>query len=535
MKRLYLILFLFTSAATAATPNPDVDVLHYTFHLTLSDLSNEIRGETTMVVRFLSDGVTTLDLDLIGPASSDNRGMTVTAITHDGEGVPFTHENDVLSLALATPSQADEQRTFTITYQGIPIDGLFISTNKYGERTFFGDNWPNRARHWLPTVDHPSDKALCEFVVTAPDQYQVVGCGALVEETNLNNQQRLTHWRSTVPMATKVMVIGVARFAVQYLEDYNDISVQSWVYPQDREAGFYDYALARQVLAFFDGHIGPYPYAKLANVQSKTRFGGMENASNIFYNENSVRGGRESERLIAHEVAHQWFGDSVTEADWPHIWLSEGFATYLAQLYLEYTHGRDRMVAGMLQARNSVLSYFENNPAPLVDDTITNLMGYLNANSYQKGAWVLHMLRGVVGNDAFWKGLRAYYRQYRDGNASSEDFQQVIETAAGQDLGWFFEQWLYQSGHPRYEGTWHYDRATQTLTVTLNQTQTHGAYFRMPLDIGVYTHDGRTLNLERVDASDQQNTFTFTYDHTPTDVVIDPNTWVLMEIDFTEQ
>lgn len=537
MKRLILLtLFLFgVTPAQADPPNPDVDVLHYTFRLRLSDLSNEIRGETTLVVRFLADNVASLDLDLVGPGNGIAQGMTVTTVTQGDEDVAFTHENNRLRLALKTPPRAREQRTFTITYLGVPIDGLIIGTNKYGDRTFFGDNWPDRARHWLPTVDHPSDKAICEFIVTAPDHYQVVGCGALVEETNLPGNTRLTHWRSEVPMATKVMVVGVARFAVQYVDEYQGTSIQSWVYPQDREAGFYDYALAERILAFFEGHIGPYPYAKLANVQAKTRFGGMENASNIFYREASVTGTRQSERLIAHEIAHQWFGNSVTEADWPHVWLSEGFATYFAQLYLEYAHGRDRLLAGMQDARSTVINYLTNSPKPIVDPSVTDLMGLLNPNAYEKGAWVLHMLRGIVGTEVFWDGIRAYYRQYRDGNASSEDFQQVMETASGQDLGWFFEQWLHQAGHPRYEGTWHYDHATHQLTVTLNQTQ--GSFFRMPVELGIYTHGGARRRIEVLDVAEQQNTFTITLDadETPTDVVLDPNAWALMEARFSER
>ncbi len=538
MNRLLLTLLLLgfgMAPAQADPPDPNVDVLHYTFRLTLSDETDEVRGETTIVVRFRTDGVTRLDLDLIGPAREGDRGMNVAAVMQDDQAVEFTHANDRLHIALPAPSRVQEQRTFTITYQGTPADGLVISQNKYGERTFFGDNWPNRARHWLPTIDHPSDKALCEFIITAPNHYQVVGCGTLVEETDLPGGLRLTHWRSEVPLATKVMVMGAARFAVQYVDQYQGTPIQSWVYPQDREAGFYDYALAKRILAFFDGHIGPFPYAKLANVQSKTRFGGMENASNIFYSENSVSGSRRSEGLMAHEIAHQWFDDSVTEADWPHIWLSEGFATYFTQLYMEYTYGRDRMVAGMQRAKGPIFGYFERNPAPLVDTTITNLMRFLNPNSYQKGGWVLHMLRYVVGNEAFWDGIRAYYRQYRDGNAWTEDFQQVMETASGQDLGWFFQQWIYQAGHPRYEGTWHYDAASRQLTVTLHQIQTDGTFFRMPIEVGIYTDDTALPRIEILDVDEQQNTFTFTLDDAPTDVVLDPNTWVLMEADFSRR
>ncbi len=533
---LLLLLIVWPTPAQADPPDPNVDVLHYTFRLTLSDETDEVRGETTIVVRFRTDGVTTLDLDLIGPAREGDRGMNVAAVMQDDQAVEFTHANDRLHVALPTPSRVQEQRTFTITYQGTPADGLVISQIKYVERTFFGYNWPNRARLWLPSVDHPSDKALCEFIITAPNHYQVVGCGTLVEETDLPGGLRLTHWRSEAPLATKVMVMGAARFAVQYVDQYQGTPIQSWVYPQDREAGFYDYALAKRILAFFDGHIGPFPYAKLANVQSKTRFGGMENASNIFYTESSVSGHRRSEGLMAHEIAHQWFGDSVTEADWPHIWLSEGFATYFTQLYMEYTYGRDRMVAGMQQANGPIFGYFERNPAPLVDTTITNLMRFLNPNTYEKGGWVLHMLRYVVGNEAFWDGIRAYYRQYRDGNAWTEDFQQVMETASGQDLGWFFQQWIYQVGHPRYEGAWHYDAASRQLTVTLNQKiQTDGTSFRMPIEVGIYTDDTALPRIEVLEVDEQQNTFTFTLDDAPTDVVLDPNTWVLMEAEFSRQ
>ncbi|MFQ5568615.1 MAG: M1 family metallopeptidase [Rhodothermales bacterium] len=538
MNRLLLLfgLLALTVASATADPyprNPHVDVLHYTFRLTLSDQTDEIRGETTVTVRFLADGLASFDLDLI-ETTEDNKGMTVTAVTMDGHAVAFTHENDRLHLPLSSPSKAQEQRTYAIAYRGIPADGLYISENRHGERTFFGDNWPDRARHWLPTVDHPSDKAFCEFVVTAPNRYQVVGSGLLVEETDLPGGLRLTHWRGTVPMATKVMVIGVARFAVQHVDEYQGTPIQSWVYPQDREAGFYDYALAERILQFFSGHIGPFPYAKLANVQSKTRFGGMENASNIFYSERSVSGTRRSEGLMAHEIAHQWFGDSVTEADWHHIWLSEGFATYFTQLYMEYTYGRDRLVAGMRAGKSAVLNRFEQAPSSaIVDTTITNLFDLLNANSYRKGGWVLHMLRYIVGNEAFWDGIRAYYHQYRDGNALTEDFQRVMETVSGQDLSWFFQQWIYQPGQPRYEGTWHYDAAAGQLTVTLNQMQTNGTFFRMPVELGIYTDDASLPRIEVMNVDQAQNTFTFVLDTPPTTVVLDPNTWVLMEATFS--
>jgi len=532
-------LLLFAGCAPASPDisprNPHVDVVHYAFSLTLSDESNELFGEATLSVRFLAPGVSALDLDLVGPART-GKGMQVTAVRAGDQELRFTHEDDRLRIPLTPVPAAEAQRVFTIFYHGTPADGLIISNNKHGDRTFFGDNWPNRAHHWLPTVDHPSDKATVEFIVTAPEHYQVIASGTRVEETDLPDERRLTHWRSTVPLATKVMVIGAARFAVQYLDEYEGVPVESWVYPQDRDAGFYDYALAEPILQYFSSHVGPYPYEKLANVQSKTRYGGMENAGNIFYTEGSVTGNRQSESLLAHEIAHQWFGDSVTERDWHHIWLSEGFATYFTQLYLEHTYGRDRLVAGMKKTRADVLHYYAGHPdSPVVDTTITELNDLLSTNAYQKGGWVLHMLRYVVGDTAFWDGIEAYYRQYRDGNALTVDFQRVMEAAAGRDLGWFFRQWLFQPGQPDIQGGWRYDTATRQLTITLNQVQPGGAPFRFLLELGLYSDAGTPPHIEVVDVTRPSHTFTFTLDAAPSDVVLDPNTWILMKADFTRQ
>ena len=542
--RLVLTLILFPTilAADNYPRNERIDILHYTFKITLDDQTDEIMGETTIDVRFLADGITELGLDLIGKAS-EQTGMHVGSVFRNEKSIAFSHTNNRIVIKLMSPSQAGEHRSYSISYRGIPADGLIISQNKYNERTFFGDNWPDRARHWLPTVDHPSDKATCDFIIIAPNHYQVIGNGSLREETDLDDHTRLTHWHEAVPIPTKVMVIGVARFAVETVFTYEGIPIQSWVYPQDREPGFYDYAQAIRVIQFFSSHIGPYPYEKLANVQSKTRYGGMENAGNIFYSERSVTGKRRSESLIAHEVAHQWFGDSVTEADWHHIWLSEGFATYFTQLYMEFTYGRDKMIGSetgerrsMKGSRQRVIKYFNENPAsPIVDTTITDLNLLLNANSYQKGGWVLHMLRHVVGDEAFWQGIREFYKQFRDSNALTEDFQQKMEEASGKELSWFFRQWIYQPGHPKFEGSWKFDENKKELVVILNQTQETGVLFTMPVDLGIYTEDEGVPRIEVLKINQKKHDFTFPVDKKPKKVKLDPNTWLLLEADFKEK
>lgn len=507
-----------------------IDILHYRFNLTLSDSSNEILGRADVTVGFVEDGSEGFVLDLVGPATGAGTGMEVLGVSRNGDPVQYTHTGDRLAVILLSPSSGGEQRTYSISYRGTPADGLIIGTNRWGERTFFGDNWPDRARHWLPTVDHVSDKATVEWVVTAPEDYEVVGTGILLERSDLPDGTELTHWASDVPIPPKVMVMGAARFAIRTTGYVDGIPIQAWVYPRDREAGFLDFAQAEKAVRFFHERVGPFPYEKLANVQSKTRYGGMENAGNIFYSENAVRGDLSNEGLIVHEIAHQWFGDSVTELDWNHIWLSEGFATYFTHLYREVNYGRDQLVEGLRRDRATVSGFFSQHPdQALVALQLTDPNEMLNRNAYQKGSWVLHMLRHEVGDEAFWSGIREYYGRFRDGSALTEDFQAVMEEVSGQDLQGFFHQWVYVPGHPMLEGRWSYDTASETLSISVTQTQETGAVFHFPLDIGLVSADGSRQLLETVQIHEGTQTFTFPLTSAPADVVLDPDTWLLFE------
>ncbi|MFD2144179.1 M1 family aminopeptidase [Mucilaginibacter antarcticus] len=270
---------------------------------------------------------------------------------------------------------------------------------------FFGDNWPNRAHNWLPCVDEPADKASVSFTVTAPDHYQVVANGVKGIETALPGQLKITRWSETAQLPTKVMVIGVAEFAIDHPKDVDDIPVYTYVFPENAAAGFRSYAVAGEILPFYIKNIGPYDYKKLANIQSKTIFGGMENAGAIFYSENSVTE-KGIESLMAHEIAHQWFGDAVSEKSFHHLWLSEGFATYLTNYYLESKYGVDSLKALLAEQRAKIFKFERTGLKPVIDTTVTgDYMLLLNPNSYEKGAWVLHMLRRKIGDGAFLKDL----------------------------------------------------------------------------------------------------------------------------------
>jgi aminopeptidase N len=246
-------------------------------------------------------------------------------------------------------------------------------------------------------------------------------------------------------------------------------------------------------LEFYTRLLGQYPYEKLANVQSKTIFGGLENAGCIFYSENSVTGKGRAEDLIAHEIVHQWFGNSVTENDWHHVWLSEGFATYLTSVYREKIYGQEELAVSMKKSRDKVIAFYLRSPGPVIDTTVTNMMKLLNANSYQKGAWVLHMLRTKTGDEQFWKGLRTYYEKYKNLNAVTADFQKVMEEASGKDLAGFFKQWLNISGQPDLKINTR--RAGKGKTEIIIE-QTQNFVFTFDIDLQISDSEGtRTINI----------------------------------------
>jgi len=517
------------SGQEAFTGQP-VDVLHYRFQLVLSDVSDEIQGQAEVRIRVLEEGLDEFWLDLVQREEDSGTGMEVLALHLDDVPVAFEHRGDRLFVFPGSESRLPEEVNLRVVYRGIPRDGLIIGTNKYGDRTFFGDHWPERARHWLPTVDHPSDKATVEWLVTAPAGYEVVGTGALVERRNLDDGSAFTHWASTKPVATKVMVMGAADFAVRETGRLGQVSIQAWVYPQDSLAGFHDFSQAEDAVRFFQERIGPFPYAKLANVQSKTRYGGMENASNIFYAERAVRGDGMNEGLIVHEVAHQWFGDSVTEADWTHLWLSEGFATYLTHLYNEAKYGRERLVEGMLRDRRTVIRFFQARPGlALVPRGLSDPNEMLNRNAYQKGSWVLHMLRRTLGDEAFWAGIRTYFQEFQDGNASTEDFRRVMQETSGKKLAWFFRQWAHQPGHPVLDYSWRYDAASGEVVLTLRQIQP-GAPFRFPLDVGVVYSEQETEVAGTLEVDGVEATISLPVRGRPEEVILDPGCWLLFQV-----
>ena len=536
---LFLFFSFFSFALIAKDPypkNPNIDILNYKFQLNLNDTTDVIYGSAQITLN-IKESESRVRLDLVSQ-NQLGKGMKVHRVTFNGDEVAYTHEDNVLLIETGGLGYTSSDN-IGVEYSGDPITGLIIGPNMHGDRTFFSDNWPNKARNWLPLVDHPYDKSTAEFIVEAPNHYQVISNGLLVEETNLNRNIKKTHWKQSVPISCWLYALGVAEFAIDYVDYFDGKSIQTWVYKQDRDKGFYDFKIpTKHTLEFFSDYIGPFAYEKLANVQSNSVKGGMESATAIFYSDVSVTGDRSVRwrNVVIHEVAHQWFGNCVTEFDWDDVWLSEGFATYFTLMFREHAYGRDDFVNGLDDAKNLVYNHYKTDKeSSIVHDNLKDMKDVLTYSlQYQKGAWVLHMLRNYIGEDDFREGIRKYYKRYYNSNTTTEEFKKEMEVVSGIDLDLFFDQWLYNGGNIILDGGWSYDKKKKRVEVTLDQVQDDGYIFKMPLELGIYYEDKNLFKLETVKLEKEKGRFYIATETKPKNIKIDPFTKLLAIWDFNE-
>lgn len=502
----------------ADTPPPAHDALSYGITLRLPDTGTVVVGAVETRWRLKSSEPLRLELD---------SALQVTAVRVAGQPTrEWTREGDLILIPVQ--GRRGDTLVSVVSYSGQVRDGLIITDNETRGRAFFADNWPNRAHRWFPAQDHPSDKATVSFSVVAPRGLEVIANGTLIGVDTLGEGRTRWEYGLDVPVPVYTMVLGAADFAVTPVGEADCTStcvpVTVWTYVGDSAwAVNGPFRHAVDMVDYFSGLVGPFPYPSLAHVQSSTIFGGMENATAIFYDEKAYATQRLGEGTVAHETAHQWFGDAVTERDWSHLWLSEGFATYFSSLWSGYKYGDSAFQAGMQAAARTV----RESPAterPIVD-TADNLLRLLNSNNYQKGAWVLHSLRGLVGDSAFFRGIRDWYRTYRDSTALSEDFQAVMERTSGRRLDWYFRQALHQPGYPVLS-TGVEPAGPGRLLITLRQVQdTSWGVFRLP---GLRVRlDSTVVTLEVTDR-ESRRVIPWT-GPPPASVQVDPGHWWLLD------
>jgi aminopeptidase N len=478
---LSLLLFLQAQSPLAArtdTIRPGHNALHYDVTLIPSDTGRHILGEVQITWLLRSSDLVEMQLD---------SSMRVIRVLVDGrENTRLSRTRFARSegwIGVPHDKQAGETLSTRVRYRGYPRDGLIIRDNQYGTRTIFADNWPDRAHLWLPSQDHPSDKATAAFHVQAPLGQQVIANGVLEKIDTLARGKAVWHYRMDSPIPVYTMVVGIGRLARTPLASaacsIRCVPLTLWTYPEDSAYAVNGpFKRAGQMLDYFSSLIAPYPYGTLAHVESSTRYGGMENTTAVFYDEKRYRDKTLSESTVAHETAHQWFGNATTQADWHHLWLSEGFATYLAALWRGHADGDSAFRGAMTRAQAAV---FESKAAgrPVLDTLATDLSGLLNSNNYQKGAWVLHQLRALMGDSAFYAGIQRYYKAHKDSTALSADFARIMAQTADRQLDWYFRQALLQPGYPILDIHWAHQGQNLTLEVGQTQPRAWGAY-RIP-------------------------------------------------------
>jgi len=516
-------------AERSAPPRLTVGVVSYHFTISIPETGDTIEGRADIeVLRPGSGAADTLSLDLVA--------LTVREVRDAGTGGPLQYSYDGRVLRIALPAVARPgKQTIAVAYHGRPRDGLVAGTNVRGRPSFFADNWPDRARHFIPVVDHPAFKAPVTWEIEAPGRMRVVANGVLERVSDRPGGRRNWVYVETRAIPTYTMVFGATEFATSRhppaVVGSDTTAVEVWTYPEDSAfADSVPFRRATEIVEAGSRLIGPFPYRKLAHVQSSTRYGGMENSSAIFYDQGMYAVRRMGEGVVRHETAHQWFGDAVTERDWRHLWLSEGFASYFDDVIGAALDGDSVLARGI---RGSLQGYLRSRVVdrPLVDSAAQDLMSLLNANSYNKGALLLHMLRGEVGDSAFFRGIRDYYRTYRDSSVLSEEFQRVMEGASGRDLGWFFHQWLYQPGYPQLDVDFRVDGAAGRATLRVRQAQPAAwGRFRLPrVEVRFFALDvpvgDRVFSLEPDQA---EQVFVFDLGRAVTGLRIDPDTRLLL-------
>jgi aminopeptidase N len=475
-------------------------VVNYEFTITMPQSGRTIHASAVLtVVRSSANPHLSLDLE----------DLVVDSIHVGGRRTNFEAQNAKINLQVGS-SRGSRPDTILVAlwYGGEVRDGLIIHTDRQGRWFAFGDNWPDRARRWLPTIDRPDAKATVSWNIITPADREVIANGRLLGKSpyppdakDPKTSRTLTRWRTERPLPPYLMVVGVGPLTktdlgmtASGLSEFSPGVPQS-VYAVSELSEYLPgpFTKAAEIVEFFSELVGPFPYEKLAHVQSFTRFGGMENAGAIFYSDEAFRKKSISTGLIAHETAHQWFGDAVTPASWGHVWLSEGFATYFEVLYTEKSQGREALDASMKYLRDAVLRAQVTYERPVIDTTESNPMKLLNSNSYQKGAWTLHMLRSMLGDSVFFRGIREYYMKFRHLAATTDDLCMVLEKVSKKNLRWYFDQWLRRPGAIEAAIEWRFDVPTKTLMLEVVQESETGP-FRFPLEIEIVSSAGaRTL------------------------------------------
>lgn len=505
----------------AGVSQNDFDVQRYTLDLDIDPAAQIVSGAATARILVTAASISEVVLDLYN-------NMIVAQVKRDSMTVSFTHTNNLVTVQLDRSFAAGETLSVSVAYSGHPLDIGFSSfsfgTHGSGAVIIASLSEPYYARTWWPCKDVPDDKATAELLITVPDTLVVASNGLLQGVTNHGDGTHTYRWVEQYPISTYLISVAISNYEIfsdQYHYSPTDsMEVTYFVFPEHRTAAENDFDVTVDMIEYFSSVFGLYPFIdEKYGMAEFLRGGAMEHQTCTSYGNVLITGDHRYDWINAHELAHQWWGDMITPGEWPEIWLNEGFATYSEALWVEHLSGFEAYKARM-RSRDKTTGF----AGPVYDPI--ELFG---STVYWKGSWVLHMLRHVMGDSAFFQALDTYgtapYLQY--GNATTYDFRTICELFHGSGLSWFFDQWVYGEYRPDYEYSWTQYRygETYTLSLTIEQVQTNGSFFQMPIDIGLTVGSRDTVLVLWNDSSPAY--YTFEFPDSVAALSFDPDEWIL--------
>jgi aminopeptidase N len=504
------------------------DIKHVRLTVMLDFEHKTISGTAVHRLAAIVDGAASLEFDAAE--------MAVTAVRAGGNSAGFELDDGKLRVTFPAALKAGEETEVSIDYEATPRRGLYFVgpdeayPNKPVQAWTQGED--EDSRYWFPCYDYPNNRATSEVIATVPEKFTAVSNGALIGTTvNAARKTRTFHWRHDVPHSVYLMTLAAGEFT-RIEERAGDVPVEYYVEPGREDDARRAFGNTPRMIEFFARRIGvPYPYAKYAQIAvNDFIFGGMENTSATTQTADTMHDARahidfKSDPLVAHELAHQWWGDLLTCRDWAHAWLNEGFATYFEALWCEENLGADEFAWNVRQDREGYLDEDANRyRRPLVCNRYRAPIELFDRHLYEKGSLILHMLRRLVGDDLFFKSLNLYCTRHRGQNVITQDLQRAFDDTTGRNLDYFFDQWVYKEGYPEIEVTSAFDDKRKLASITVKQTHATSntiGLFRFPATLALMDADGDEIR-RRVEIKDKEQVFNFVVDKAPKAVRFDP-------------
>jgi len=516
-------------------PSRNFDVLHYKVQLTFDLDKKEFQGSNTITLSPLTENFQTFALN-----ATDLR--IAKAVTEQGQELPFTHDNDTLRISLFHPVSFGDTIKVTVWYHGTdPKKGLYFDekTSRH-PMVVTTDSWPDEARYWFPCYDYPHDKAVQEMIITVKNPHKVLSNGKFMGVTE--NKQAGTwtwHYYQERPHSTYLSMLAIGPYTV--IEDsLESLPVNYWVYPDDDENANWIFEDTPAMIAFFNRiYDYPYPWDKYDQVVSPRQGGGAEATSATILGEGVIYDRRAEqdfswERVIAHEIAHQWWGDLITLRSWEHTWMNEGFGTYSDYLYTNFARGGDEGAVDLLGKKNQYLREAHNRyMRPIVFTRYNKPQDNFDSHTYPKAAVVLHMLRFILGDKSFFETLSYFLHRHSFKAVDTHDFMTAVKEVTGQNLDWFFDQFIFKPGHPVFDISYNYDNILNQINLTVRQVQDTSKgvpVYRIPVQIGIVTDGGKET--KKIWLSKTEETFSIPSPTAPLLVRFDDGNHLLKEWTF---